>query len=444
MKRSTLLQIAKHLSRHRKIDAIERVGDTIIKIVFDRGHRYYFDMKRGDAVIFMTERYQKARHYQAPFDIVLSRRFHNAKIEKIEVPEGNRILRIHTISGSRYKAQRTILQLEFTGRNTNAIILDEDEIILEALRHIDAGTSYREIQPGVKLLPLEPRNFKESEPLKIENIESYLHDLYRKRESQRLEQLKLRKIAVVEKKLKKLQEILDGLESEERLLRKSEKYQLEAGLLLSHLHTMQNYQKEVKVTDYENKVLTIVLPSEARTPAEAANLLFRRAKKLKQKAKHTYIERENLEAKITFLARLKKMIEAAKSVDEAELYLPKQPKQQKKRAKEESNIETFFCEGYKISLGKNEKGNIALLKSARKSDIWMHLKDLPSTHVIIRSDKQKVPESVIAFGAKLCVGFSNVAEGSYLVDYTQRRNVKMKHGANVEYVAYQTVTAEKP
>ncbi len=444
MKRSELVQIAAHLRRYAKITAIERVEDTILKIVFDREQSYYFDMKRGDAVIFKTERYRKVRHYQAPFDVLLSRRFKGAKIEKIEVVKGDRILRILAASGSAYKAHRTILQLEFTGRNTNAIILDEKETILEALRHIDAATSYRQIRPGIELPKLEPRDFEESEPVRIEDVESYLYALYREREAKKLDQLKLQKSAVVKRKRKKLEKILHALQSEETLLEKSRKYRYEAQLLLSYLHTLRNYERAVRVKDYDGKEVTIVLPTEARTPAEAANLLFARAKRLEQKAKHTYIERENLETKIAFLRRLEKMIESARSVDEVQLFLPKQPRKRKKRAKEESHIETFFCEGYKISVGKNEKGNISLLKKAKMSDIWMHLKDIPSTHVIIRSDKRKVPESVIEFGAKLCVGFSGVSEGSYLVDYTQRRNVKIRHGANVEYVAYQTISAEKP
>lgn len=72
-------------------------------------------------------------------------------------------------------------------------------------------------------------------------------------------------------------------------------------------------------------------------------------------------------------------------------------------------------------------------------DIWLHLKDMPSTHVIIRTDKKNVPESVLMFAAKLCVQFSTAEAGSYLVDYTYRRHVKVRQGANVNYVDYKTV-----
>lgn len=443
MKRAELVQIAEHFGSFTKIIAIERVDDTIIKIAFDKHKPYYFDMRKGDAYIFQKEGYQKARLYNAPFDVVLARRFNNARIERIEVLEGNRILQIQVQTSHKYKSEPTILQLEFTGRNTNAIILDEKEEILEALRHIDIRTSFREVKVGVLLEPLPPRSFKESE-MTIEDFEAYFQEAYEKRESARLTVVKNQKLLQVNKKLEKLEKLYDRLDDETVLISQSADLQMNGNLILSHLHTMKNYQKSVEVIDYEGNPKSIALPADVRTPAEAANHFFARAKKLKQKAKYNHIERENLSSKISFLERLKESIKAAKSIDEVNLYVPKQQKIRKnKNEKQNPNIENFYIEGYKISLGKNEKGNIELLKDAKMSDIWMHLKDLPSTHVIIRSDKKNVPESVLSFGAKLCVQFSAVSEGAYLVDYTNRRNVKMRDGANVNYVEYKTLTATK-
>ena len=94
-------------------------------------------------------------------------------------------------------------------------------------------------------------------------------------------------------------------------------------------------------------------------------------------------------------------------------------------------------------LGKNEKGNIELLKEAKKRDIWMHIKDIPSCHVIIRTDKKSVPQSVLDFAGKICVEFSVTKKGTYLVDYTQRHNVSIKDGANVTYVDYKTMYFEE-
>jgi predicted ribosome quality control (RQC) complex YloA/Tae2 family protein len=443
MKRDILVQIAKKLSQVTKINAIERVDDTIVKIVFDKGEVYYFDLKRGDSYIFKKEKaYKRVKNYIAPFDVVLNKKFTNAKVEKVEVQDGNKIFSIIVQSASKYKHQIAKLQFEFTGRNTNIVILDENNIILEALRHIDINTSFRQVRVGVELLELPPKEF-EDKPFEIEDIDSFLIHEYTRREHSQLDAIKKQKTTALVKKRKKLEKILQGLENEEKLLSEASKLEYDANLILSNIHNLKNYQKEVTLKDYERNDRVITIPKQANTPAVAANLLFSQSKKKKQKARNSHIERDNLQGKIDFLDKLANSVEGSKSVDEVNLYLPKQPKKQKSRLKVDTNIESFFIEGIKISLGKNEKGNITLLKDAKMGDIWMHLKDMPSTHVIIRTDKKSVPDSVLEFGAKLCVQFSVVSSGSYLVDYTYRRNVKMRDGANVNYVEYKTLKALK-
>ncbi len=421
---------------------IEKVDDTIIKISFDRDEPYYFDMQRGDSYIFKVDSYQRSRDFNSPFDVVLKKRFTNAFIDKIKVLESNRVLQVHVNSSSKYKAQSSILQFEFTGRNTNVIILDENGVILEAFRHIDLQASFRQVKVGVELKPLSSYEIKESAQ-SIENLDQFFFDEYKKREKIFVDALKKQKILTIDKKMKKLQKLYDRLENEKDLKVKSEKLQMDGSLILSNLHNMNNYQKEVTVLDYEGNSKTIQLPDDIRSPSQIADRFFTRSKKLKQKVKHTYLERENLASKIEFLKRLKQSIEKSKSKDEINLYFPKQPKNKKVIQKEDINVESFFIQGYKLSLGKNEKGNISVLKDAKMSDIWMHIKDIPSTHVIIRNSKKSVPDFVLEFGAKLCVQFSSVNAGSYLVDYTPRRNVKMRDGAHVNYVEYKTIKAIK-
>ncbi|MFV0481809.1 MAG: NFACT RNA binding domain-containing protein, partial [Campylobacteraceae bacterium] len=114
-----------------------------------------------------------------------------------------------------------------------------------------------------------------------------------------------------------------------------------------------------------------------------------------------------------------------------------------KKENENDSFVSFFIDGFKVMVGKNEKGNIELLKASKKNDIWLHVKDIPSAHVIIKTDKTNLPEFVIEFGAKLCVNLSKLNAGSYLVDYTPRRNVKPNDGANVTYVNYKTISVQK-
>ncbi len=442
MKRFILVQIAKYIDTFHKINSILRVDDTIIKIELDKKQTLFFDMKKGDSYIFKKDSYSQQKIYTAPFDIALQKYFNNSKIEKVEILTNNRILQITVNSSSSYKSKRSILQLEFTGKNTNAIILDENSIIIEAMRHISKNTSFREVQVGVKLIELPPREFNETK-IEIPNLETFLYEEHKKREIKRLSVLKNQTISSIKKQIAKLQDIQNKIENEDSLNRKIKEYEINGHLILANLHNITNYQTSIEVTDFEGNKRVLELPKIAKSPSHAAEIFFKQSKKLKQKIKFSYIEKQNLSSKIEFLQNLITLINSAKSIDELNLYTPKKQKKQKKKILTDNTIESFFIDGYKISLGKNEKGNINLLKSAKMRDIWLHLKDIPSTHVIIRSDKKSVPLSVLEFAAKLCVQFSKVSKGSYLVDYTHRRNVKIKEGANVNYIEYKTLKVTK-
>ena len=438
MKYSVLKEIEKYLQKCKSISSIGRVDDTVIKVVFDRDEVLFFEMKKGDSHIFKKEDYKRAKIYNAPFDVVLHKRFARSRIERVELQEGNRVLRIHVESNSSYKSQKSILQLEFTGRNTNAIILDENEVVVEALRHIDSSVSYRSVKVGEKLNELPPFEMREKSE-QVDDIAVYLYDEHKKRAKKRIEQIKSQKTALLQKRIKKLEKLLEGLQNEKELLKKSETYALWGTLIFSNIDKIKGYEKEIELLDFDSNSVKIILPKEARSGVEAGNILFEASKKLKRKAKSLYIERENLSQKIEFFKKLQSAIKQAGDEAEINILYPKQKHSKKAQGKQVS-YESFYIEGFKVMLGKNEKGNTELLKEAKKRDIWLHLKDIPSSHVIIRTDKQNIPKSVLEFASKLCVEFSVSQKGSYLVDYTSRKNVKVVEGAHVNYVNYKTIS----
>ena len=90
-------------------------------------------------------------------------------------------------------------------------------------------------------------------------------------------------------------------------------------------------------------------------------------------------------------------------------------------------------------LGANERENIYLLENSKASDFWFHLKDRPSCHVIVQNSKKDLPQNIIEKAASLCAKFSVDFGGTYEVDFTQRRNVKIQHGASVLYNPYNTI-----
>ena len=441
MKFYAFKQIVNYLKKYKRISAAHRVGDNIIKIAFDGSHDVYFDLQKGNSAIYMRSDSVRVKHYQAPFDVLLHKYLGRSDIESLEIVNGDKVLRIGVSLNGAYKSSKAFLQLEFTGKYTNAILLDEDGVVLDALRHVDIMNSYREIKPGVKLADLEAPSFTPKEGEVIEDIPAYLTAIYSERTQKQLHNRQKVEATRVDKKIERMRKELDKLHSEEKLLAEAEANFERGNLALANMHLIKPYAKSIRLHDFSGEEIDLELPEGARTAAEVGELFFKKAKKAKQKASNLHIEREGLSEKIDFLERFKANILLTQTDEEIQLLLPPQ----KKKAKKEppKPYETFWIEGQKVMLGKNKRGNIELLKIARAGDMWMHIQGMPSTHVIIQTSKQNVSDKVLHAAAKLCVDFSTTKIGSFLVDYTHRREVKVQSEANVLYNKYKTLRIDK-
>ena len=439
MKLSHLKQIVTYLQNFKKITAIYRVSDTIVKVVFDKDDTLYFNMQRSNSSIFKCKEYPRSKVYNAPFDVILSKRFNRSNILNVELLNGDKIIRFKTAIASAYKEKVTYLQFEFTGKYTNVIILDEDNVVLEALRHVDLFSSFREVRVGQKLLDVPPAPFVAKE-YPLEDVEEFLHAVYEKEQNAKLDALKKQKISLLNKKLKKLQKLYDKLDSKEELEAEAQQFEHYGNLVLSNVQNIKPYSKQLFLKDYDGSEIELSLDKPHASPFSISEMFFTKSKKAKQRAKHLHIEEESLRSKIEHTKRFIHTVAEAKDVAKIELLFPK--RQQSKKVKVNDSIETFWVEGYKVELGKNEKGNIELLKSAKARDIWLHMKDRPSCHVIIHTDKQQLPQNIIQTAARLCVDFTTTSKDRYLVDYTPRREVTIQNGANVLYNKYKTIEVD--
>jgi predicted ribosome quality control (RQC) complex YloA/Tae2 family protein len=441
MKYSHLKQIVAFMQQFKSINAIYRVSNSVIKIAFNTGDTLYFDMQRGRSKIFTSKvEIKRSKVFQAPFDVMLAKRFNRSRIKSITMHNDDKIIRIKTSLSGSYKASSSTLQLEFTGKYTNAIILDENEIVLEALRHIDESVSSRSVKVGEKLYDAPKPNFI-PKVFPIEDVKHYLEDIYITEQLAQLESLKKQKIALLQKRMAKLQKHLESLESETTLQELAKKYRHIGHLIVANIHVIKPYDLHLDLKEYDGSIYSITLPRTFGSVNLIKEYYFKLAKKAMQRSENLHIERDNLKSKIKYFEYFINTVAAATTVESIKLLFPE--KTAKTKEHRGDMIETFFVEGYKILLGKNERGNIELLQKAKARDIWLHLKDRPSAHVLIVTDKQNVPDSVIYSAGEICVNFSLFEKGSYLVDYTPRREVKIQNGANVLYYNYKTISVVK-
>ncbi len=432
MKYKELLQLSGFFGAFKKIDFIRRIDDNIFKISLD-GKRFIFDLSRDESGIYTAELEEK--EYSAPFDFMLKKYFSGAVLNKVCVLENNRILRFFASAKRAYKYYESVIDFEFTGKNTNAIISDLKSIIIEALRHRDKN--YRVIKPHYELIALKPCKINEKGGEDIGDFYAYFDKKFQILYAKRLELCKKIKLEQIQKKMQKIKALLQGLEDEENLLLKAKDLSFKADILFANLSFLKDYERAFELKDFEGKEVEFKLDL---SPKQSANEFYKQAKKLRQRAKNMHLQRQNLEEKLEFYTNLERLLKESKSVFELEILLPKKDKNtHKKDEKSVFGVESFYFKDFKISVGKNEKANEILLKNARKNDLWFHIKDLPSAHTLVSSNKQKISEEVVKFAAKLCVNFSNLKQGAYFVDYTTRNFVKLKQKAFVEYTNFKSI-----
>ncbi len=440
MKLYELKAIAKRLNDFSFISRARRVEDNTLELVFDKSDSYFFNMTRGHSLIYKAPSQRPLQGYNAPFDTLLHTLLSASKIISVDVLNGDRILRLTLAPKSSYKDKIIYLQLEFTGKNTNAILIDNNEVIIEALRHIDADSSFRVIRPGIELLAIPP--FTRTEETKeITDIDAYLEETFTQIQAKKLLDLKKQKLSLTDKKIQKLSQLLEKLPDEVQLKEEEQKYKEYANLILANLYQIKPYDTKLKTYDFEGNEITIKLPKDTKVN-RMSDYFFNLAKRAKNKAKNVHIEKENLQSKKAFYENIYYALEQANDPYELELLVPKRGKSQRKKERLKEG-ELFWIEDYKVLVGRNSNENQKLLEMAKANDLWMHIRDVPSSHVIIRTDKQNLPDSVLKAAAKLCVDFSVKNPGDYEVDYTKRKFVKVQEGSNVLYNKYDTISVTK-
>ena len=110
----------------------------------------------------------------------------------------------------------------------------------------------------------------------------------------------------------------------------------------------------------------------------------------------------------------------------------------KKKDKVSKPLHFKSSEGIDIYVGKNNTQNDFLTtKFANRHDTWLHTKDIPGSHVIIRSDHFN--DETLLEAANLAAYFSKASKSTKVpVDYTLVKHVKKPNGAKPGMVIYAT------
>ena len=97
-------------------------------------------------------------------------------------------------------------------------------------------------------------------------------------------------------------------------------------------------------------------------------------------------------------------------------------------------------DGFHIYVGKNNFQNDELtFKFANGGDWWFHAKQIPGSHVVLKTEGAEVPDRAFEEAARLAAYYSKGREQDKVeIDYVQKKHVKKPAGAKPGFVVYYT------
>ena len=254
-------------------------------------------------------------------------------------------------------------------------------------------------------------------------------------------------------KLDRLYHKQKKIEKELRDADNADEFKIKGELLTSYIYMIEKGMENVEVANfYDENYSNIIIPlNKNLTPSENAQKYFKKYNKLKTAKIELTSQISICNEEIEYLENIMLGIENCENLEELtdikdeliRLGYSKAPYRYK--AKKDLDITTkpnqfISSDGFTILVGKNNKQNDYLtLRIADPEDIWMHTKNIPGSHVIIKCAGKEVPNETLYQAAMLAAFYSKGRMSSQVpVDYTMKKLVKKPSGSKPGMVIYET------
>ncbi|OGI01418.1 MAG: hypothetical protein A2Y25_00500 [Candidatus Melainabacteria bacterium GWF2_37_15] len=420
------------------------------------------------------------------FCMLLRKHMEGSKILDIKQPEFERIFEIYFESYSELGERvRMVLSCEFMGKSSNIILYNyENNVILGCAHSVSSEKSReRELAGGlpyiyppkqnkIDLTKISEEDFRKL--IKVTSMEEFGY-ISRALAAELISACPVEDLYNIAKQTVNLENLNPGISSDMKFyslvtLDKTIEWQRIKSVneMLDRYFGYQVFQD--KFTRLKNNVLKILkkelnhnkkLLAEQETivhsqekqekykqmgdnalidnPKEAQKY-YKLYKKAKTAAKHGEEMMQKTIKEIQYLESVEEAVNQAETMqDLREIQQELEGNEPKKQAKDNFKPAEFTSsDGFTIIAGKNNKQNEYILKNSSPEDIWLHVQNIPGSHVIIKSSKDKeVPETTLHEAVYIAAYYSKGRQSSNVpVVYTRRKFVKKPANSKPGFVVY--------
>jgi len=248
----------------------------------------------------------------------------------------------------------------------------------------------------------------------------------------------------IEKNKNKIQK----LEAERTAALEADHYRLYGELLTAYMHQLKKGDAVAVVQNYyEEESQLVEIPMDpAKSPSENAQQYYKKYNKARNSLEFIEQQIGLANEEIDYFETIAQQLESASLSDLEEIreelveggYLRLRGRKNLKKKKNAKPVLDRYVssEGIELLVGKNNTQNEYLTnRLAASTDTWLHTKDIPGSHVVIRA--KEFGEETLREAASLAAYFSKARGSNQIpVDYTLVKHVRKPAGAKPGFVIY--------
>ena len=253
---------------------------------------------------------------------------------------------------------------------------------------------------------------------------------------------------LVRNELRRANNKISVLEKELSDAENADDWRIRADNLLTYQYNIKDHaDDEINVVNiYSEAGETITIPLDRKiTIAANIQAFYKKYDKLKRSAEYINEQINLCRDEIKYLETIEHSLTASTTLAEideirAELIAGRYLKENRKKTASSKKAQPFIfhaADGTEIIVGKNNYQNDKIRQSADPNDIWLHTKDIPGSHVILKTGGIEPSEETLITAAKIAAYFSQYKDSSNVpVDYTACRFVKKPSGSKPGFVIF--------
>lgn len=248
----------------------------------------------------------------------------------------------------------------------------------------------------------------------------------------------------VDAQIKKNSKILMNIEVDKNKNLDYENYKNVGDILAANMHILKYGMETIKAYDFYNNKDVVIKLDPLLSPNDNLNIYYNKYNKGKRTIIALEKRHKDVESELKYFEKIKYFLEKEDDFigieeieDELNLSGNNKTKIKLNKSKKRELL-SFDYNGFKIFVGRNNKENEEITFSKGQiNDIWLHIKDIPGSHVVIIKNNKEITEDVIIYASNLAASYSKAKKGDkVIVDYCEKKYVKKIKNSNPGNVTY--------